>query len=129
MNFPRAIYPIFADLVVWIHLAFVVFVVLGGVLVMRWPRLIWVHLPAVMWGVIIELCGWICPLTPLENWLRRKGGGENDHSDFVAHYLLPMLYPQGLTRKSQITLGALVVVVNVAIYGWILRSKKSSTVQ
>jgi hypothetical protein len=129
MNFPQAIYPIFADLVVWIHLTFVVFVVLGGVLVMRWPRLIWVHLPAVMWGVIIELCGWICPLTPLENWLRRKGGGENYHSDFVAHYLLPMLYPQGLTRKSQITLGALVVVVNVAIYGWIFRSKKSSTVQ
>jgi hypothetical protein len=129
MNFPQAIYPIFADLVVWIHLAFVVFVVLGGVLVMRWPRLIRVHLPAVMWGVIIELCGWICPLTPLENWLRRKGGGENYHSDFVAHYLLPMLYPQGLTRKSQITLGALVVVVNVAIYGWIFRSKKSSTVQ
>jgi hypothetical protein len=129
MNFPEAIYPIFADLVVWIHFAFVVFVVLGGVLVMRWPRLIWVHLPAAMWGVIIELCGWICPLTPLENWLRRKGGGENYHSDFVAHYLLPMLYPQGLTRKSQITLGALVVVVNVAIYGWIFRSKKSSTVQ
>lgn len=129
MNFLQAIYPIFADLVVWIHLAFVVFVVLGGVLVMRWPRLIWVHLPAVMWGVIIELCGWICPLTPLENWLRRKGGGQNYHSDFVAHYLLPMLYPQGLTRKSQITLGALVVVVNVAIYGWIFRSKKSSTVQ
>ena len=119
----------FADLVIWIHFAFVVFVVLGGLLVMRWPRLIWVHLPAAMWGVIIELCGWICPLTPLENWLRRKGGGENYHSDFVAHYLLPMLYPQGLTRKSQITLGALVVVVNVAIYGWILRSKKSSTVQ
>jgi Protein of Unknown function (DUF2784) len=129
MNFPQAIYPIFADLVVWIHLAFVVFVVLGGVLVMRWPRLIRVHLPAVMWGVIIELCGWICPLTPLENWLRRKGGVENYHSDFVAHYLLPMLYPQGLTRKSQITLGALVVIVNVAIYGWIFRSKKSSTVQ
>jgi hypothetical protein len=129
MNLPQAIYPIFADLVVWIHFAFVVFVVLGGLLVMRWPRLIWVHLPAVMWGVIIELCGWICPLTPLENWLRRQGGGENYHSDFVAHYLLPMLYPQGLTRKSQITLGALVVVVNVAIYGCIFRSRKSSTVQ
>jgi hypothetical protein len=129
MNTAQTIYLLLADLVVWIHFAFVVFVVLGGVLVMRWPRLIWVHLPAVMWGVIIELCGWICPLTPLENWLRRKGGGENDHSDFVAHYLLPMLYPQGLTRKSQITLGALVVVVNVAIYGWIFRSKKSSTVQ
>jgi hypothetical protein len=96
---------------------------------MKWPGLIWIHLPAVIWGITIEVSGWICPLTPLENWLRHKGGGENYDADFVAHYLLPMLYPQGLTRKSQITLGALVVVVNVAIYGWIFRSKKSSTVQ
>ena len=129
MNFTQALCPVLADLVVWVHLAFVGFVVLGGLLVVKWPRLIWVHLPAVVWGIIIELCGWICPLTPLENWLRSKGGEESYHSDFVARYLLPMLYPQGLTRKSQIVLAALVVVVNVAIYGWIFRSKKSSTVQ
>src|SRR5918994_72394 len=124
MNTAQTIYPLLADLVVWIHLAFVVFVVIGGLLIMKWPGLIWIHLPAVGWGIIIELSGWICPLTPLENWLRHKGGEENYHSDFVAHYLLPMLYPQGLARKSQITLGALVVVVNVAIYGWIYRTRK-----
>jgi hypothetical protein len=91
-------------------------------------------LPAVFWGVAIELSGWICPLTPLENWLRHKGGEENYQFDFVAHYLLPMLYPQGLTRRSQIVLGALVLVVNGAIYGWVFRQRKvqrfkSSTVQ
>jgi len=129
MNPAQTVYPLLADLVLWIHLAFVVFVVLGGLLVMKWPRLMWIHLPAAFWGVIIELSGWICPLTPLENWLRHKGGEENYQFDFVAHYLLPLLYPQGLTRGSQILLGALVLVVNVAIYGWIFRSKKSSIVQ
>ena len=125
----QTVYPLLADLVVWIHLAFVLFVVAGGLLVMRWPGLIWIHLPAVIWGVGIELSGWICPLTPLENWLRHKGGEENYQFDFVAHYLLPMLYPQGLTRASQIALGGFVFVVNVAIYGWGLQTKKSSTVQ
>ena len=129
MNTAQTVYLLLADLVVWIHLAFVVFVVLGGLIVMRWPGLIWIHLPAVIWGITIEVSGWICPLTPLENWLRHKGGGENDHSDFVAHYLLPMLYPQGLTRKSQVTLALLVVIVNAAIYAWIFRSKESSTVR
>ena len=134
MNPAQTVYPVLADMVVLVHLGFVVFVVLGGLLVMKWPGLIWIHLPAVFWGVAIELSGWICPLTPLENWLRHKGGEENYQFDFVAHYLLPMLYPQGLTRRSQIVLGALVLVVNGAIYGWILRKRKvqrfnSSTVQ
>jgi hypothetical protein len=124
MNTAQTVYLLLADLVVWIHLAFVVFVVLGGLLVMKWPRLIWIHLPAVFWGIAIELSGWICPLTPLENWLRHKGGEENYEFDFVARYLLPMLYPQGLTRRSQIVLGALVLVVNAAIYGWVLRKRK-----
>lgn len=124
MNAAQTVYPLLADLVVGVHLAFVVFVVLGGLLVMKWPRLIWIHLPAVLWGVAIELSGWICPLTPLENWLRHKGGEESYQFDFVARYLLPMLYPQGLTRGSQVVLGALVLVVNVAIYGWVLRRRK-----
>ena len=124
MNTAQTVYPLLADLVVWVHLAFVLFVVLGGLLVIRWSRLIWIHLPAVIWGVGIELSGWICPLTPLENWLRHKGGEENYQFDFVAQYLLPMLYPQGLTRASQIALGALVFVVNVAIYGWVFRQRK-----
>jgi hypothetical protein len=134
MNAAQTVYPLLADLVVGVHLAFVVFVVLGGLLVMKWPRLIWIHLPAVLWGVAIELFGWICPLTPLENWLRHKGGEENYQFDFVAHYLLPMLYPEGLTRSSQLALGTLVLAVNVAIYGWVFRQRKvqrfnSSTVQ
>ena len=124
MNTAQTVYPLLADLVVWIHLAFVLFVVAGGLLVMRWPGLIWIHLPAVIWGVGIELSGWICPLTPLENWLRHKGGEENYQFDFVAHYLLPMLYPQGLTRASQIALGVLVFVVNLAIYRWVFGKRK-----
>ena len=132
MSTTQTVYPLLADLVVCIHLAFVVFVLLGGLLVMKWSGLIWIHLAAVFWGIAIELSGWICPLTPLENWLRHKGGEESYQFDFVAHYLLPMLYPEGLTRSSQLVLGALVLVMNVAIYGWVLRRKvqrfKSSTV-
>src|SRR5215204_3696224 len=134
MNTAQTVYPLLADLVVSIHLAFVVFVILGGLLVMKWPRLIRIHLAAVFWGAAIELSGWICPLTPLENWLRHKGGEENYQFDFLARYLLPMLYPQGLTRRMQIVLGALVLAVNVVIYGWVLRKRKvqrfnSATVQ
>ena len=129
MNTAQTVYPMLADLVVFIHLTFVAFVVLGGLLMMKWPGLIWIHLPAVFWGVAIELSGWICPLTPLENWLRHKGGEENYQFDFVARYLLPMLYPQGLTRSAQVVLGALVLVMNVAIYGWVLKKKEGSTVQ
>jgi hypothetical protein len=124
MNTAQTVYPLLADLIVCIHLAFVVFVVLGGLLVMKWPGVIWIHLPAVFWGIAIELSGWICPLTPLENWLRNKGGEENYQLDFVARYLLPMLYPQGLTRRSQVFLGALVLLVNVAIYGWVFGQRK-----
>jgi hypothetical protein len=124
INPAQTVYPVLADLVVWVHLGFVVFVVLGGLLVMKWPRLIWIHLPAVCWGVAIELCGWICPLTPFENWLRHKGGEESYQFDFVAQYLLPILYPQGLTRRSQVVLGALVLVVNAAIYGWVFVKRK-----
>jgi len=116
MNSAQTVYPFLADLVVAVHLAFVAFVGLGGLLLMKWPGLIWIHLPAVFWGIAIELSGWICPLTPFENWLRRKGGEANYQFDFVAHYLLPILYPQGLTRTSQILLGVLVLILNVAIY-------------
>jgi hypothetical protein len=78
---------------------------------------------AVIWAAIVEVFGWVCPLTPLENWLRRRGGQGGYPSDFIAHYVLPILYPEGLTREVQITLGVIVVLTNSAIYGWILRSK------
>ncbi|MPZ77204.1 MAG: DUF2784 family protein [Deltaproteobacteria bacterium] len=124
MSTAQTVYPLLADLVVWGHLAFVLWVVLGGLLVAKWPRFIWIHLTAVLWAAIIECSGWICPLTPLENWLRHKGGEEGYRSDFVARYILPMLYPEGLTRRTQIALGAFVIVVNLAIYSWAFRTSK-----
>ena len=107
------------------HFAFVLFVILGGVLALRWRRLIWVHLPCVLWGALIELTGSICPLTPLENWLRRQAGAVGYKGGFIEHYLMPILYPPGLTRGTQIVLGVSVIVINAAVYGWILRRRSS----
>ena len=106
------IYRIIADLLVVLHLAFVAFVILGGFLVLRWPRLVWVHVPVALWGALIEFAGWICPLTPWENRLRRAGGEAGYTGGFVEHYVLPVLYPDGLTREVQITLGLLVFAMN-----------------
>ena len=110
-----------ADLVVLIHFAFVIFVVLGGLLVLRWPRLAYVHLPVALYGVLVELVGWVCPLTPLEKHLRESAGMAGYEGGFVEHYILPLLYPAGLTQGVQLVLAALVVGVNVVIYGIILR--------
>jgi hypothetical protein len=119
-------YRLLADLVLVAHAAFVVFVVLGGFAVLRWPRLAWAHLPAAIWGAGIEFAGGICPLTPLENHWRRLAGEQSYGSGFVEHYLLAALYPEGLTRGVQIGLGLLVIAVNVAIYACIWRRKKTS---
>jgi hypothetical protein len=89
----------------------------------RWQRLVWIHVPAVIWAALVEVFGWVCPLTPLENWLRRKAGQGGYPSDFIAHYVLPILYPEGLTREVPFALGVIVVLINSTIYGWILRSK------
>ncbi len=110
-----------ADLVVVLHFAFIVFVLLGGLLVLRWPRVAWLHLPAVAWGILIEWVGWICPLTPLENRLRRAAGEAGYGHGFVEQYLLPIIYPAGLTREVQFVLGAVVLALNLAIYLWVLR--------
>jgi hypothetical protein len=114
------IYRALADLVVTLHLGFVLFVVFGGLLVARWPRLVWIHIPAAVWGAAIEYTGWICPLTPLENWLRTRGGEAGYADGFIEHYLLPTLYPQGLTRGTQFVLGSLVLMINAAAYGALL---------
>jgi hypothetical protein len=110
------IYRVLADAVLIAHLGFVAWVVLGGLLVLRWPRLMWLHLPAVLWVAAIELIGFICPLTPLENWLRERGGEATYEGDFIAHYITAILYPHGLTRAVQIALGMLALVPNVVIY-------------
>jgi hypothetical protein len=109
-------YRLLADLVVVLHFAFVLFVVLGGLLVLRWRRLMWLHLPAAIWGALIEFAGWVCPLTPLENWLRHRGGEAGYTGGFVERYIVSVLYPEGLTREHQIILGLLVLVINLLIY-------------
>jgi hypothetical protein len=105
-----------ADAIVALHFAFVLFVVLGASLVLRWPRVAWFHVPAVIWGALVEFTGWICPLTPLENRLRRRAGETGYQGDFIAHYVLPMLYPNGLTRQDQLVLGGAALAINIAIY-------------
>jgi len=111
-------YRIIADLVVALHFAFVLFVVFGGVLVLKWNRWSWVHIPAALWGVAIEFAGWVCPLTPLENWLREKGGATGYGGGFVEHYLEPLLYPAALTRGLQVAFGAFALIVNLGVYGY-----------
>jgi len=105
-----------ADVLVAVHAAFVVYVTLGGLLVLRWPRTAWAHVPAVIWGITIEFGGWVCPLTPIENHLRQRGGSAGYEGDFIEHYVLPLLYPVSLTRSSQMLLGSLALIVNAAVY-------------
>lgn len=111
-----ATYRALADAVVLGHLAFVLFVALGGVLVLRRPKLAWAHVPAAAWGAAIEFGGWICPLTYLENHLRLLGGGDAYRVGFVDRYILHILYPQGLTRGTQMVLGVVVLAVNGYVY-------------
>jgi hypothetical protein len=112
-----------ADVIVLVHMGFVLFVVFGGFLVLRWRRLAWLHVPAVVWGVAIEWAGWICPLTPLETSLRRRGGATGYQGDFIGHYLLPLLYPAQLTREWQMALGGLALALNLLVYWWIIRGQ------
>lgn len=121
------VYDLLADVVLCVHLLFVLFAVLGALLVIRWPRAVWVHLPALAWAVWIEFSGKICPLTPLENWLRIQAGGAGYAGDFVGHYLLGVLYPGGLTRQVQIILGAAVLGVNLLIYGFVFLRRKANS--
>lgn len=109
-------YKLLADMVVLIHFLFVLFSLLGALLVIRWRKIMWFHLPAAFWAAAVEFSGKICPLTPLENWLRSQGGGAAYSGDFIGQYLLWLLYPTGLTREVQIILGAIVVVINIGIY-------------
>lgn len=119
-------YRLLADAVVLVHLLFIVFVVCGGFLALRWPWLALAHLPAACWGAVVELSGRICPLTPLENELRHAAGQAGYAGSFVEHYLLPIIYPAGLTRDIQFALAAVVIVVNIAVYGWLLLRRRRS---
>jgi hypothetical protein len=118
------LYRLAADLLVLVHVVFVAYVVLGGLLVLRRPGTAWIHLPAALWGIAIEWTGGVCPLTPLENTLRAWGGQAGYPGGFVAHYLLPVLYPAQLTRGLQFSLGLGVLLANVGIYGWLLLRRR-----
>src|SRR5215472_18143820 len=114
-------YLIAADLVLFVHLLFIGFVVVGSFLTWRWPQIIWVQLPATMYGALVELAGFGCPLTAFQNYLLRRGGQAGYHGGFISHYLIQVIYPPGLTRGLQIGLGLLVVLVAVVGYGGYLR--------
>lgn len=113
------LYAWLANAVLAVHFLFVLFVIAGGFLVWRWHRVAWLHIPAVIWGAAIEFMGWICPLTPLENYFRVRAGGLGYDGGFIQHYLYPILYPAQLTPQIQWILGTLVVVLNLFVYGWL----------
>lgn len=116
-------YHLAASAVLLLHLLFICLVMLGGLLVLRWPRFAMVHVPAAIWGVLVEAMGWYCPLTDLENALLALAGQAGYAGGFIERYLLAVIYPEGLTRETQIWLAGVVVVVNAAIYGWVLKKR------
>ncbi len=117
-------YRLLAELTMLAHFGFLVFVVLGALLVLRWPWLALLHIPAFLWGALISFMGWVCPLTPLENRFLRLSGEEGYDTGFIEHYITGILYPTGLTRTSQIAMGVLVLLLNGALYGWILHRRR-----
>lgn len=116
----QTFYRLLADLTLLAHFAFIIFVLLGGLLVLKWPQVAWLHIPAALWGALTEFFSLPCPLTPLEKHFQRLAGDTPYEGDFIARYLLPLIYPAGLTPTVQIVLGAIVVVLNIVIYGWLL---------
>ncbi|HEV7587072.1 MAG TPA: DUF2784 domain-containing protein [Longimicrobium sp.] len=122
-----AVYRALADTVVALHFGFVLFVVLGGLIVLRWPRVAWVHLPCAAWGALIEFGGWVCPLTPVEKHFRALGNQAGYAESFVEHYITRLMYPAGLTRGMQVPIGVFVIAINVALY-WIAFGRKRRAV-
>lgn len=120
-------YGALADLLLLVHGAFVLFVVAGGLVVARWPRVAWLHVPAALWGAFSEFAGFICPLTPLENAWRRAAGGQGYEGGFIEHYVTAALYPSGLTRTIQVGLGLLVLGLNGWVYWRLWRRWREGT--
>jgi hypothetical protein len=122
-------YLLLADLVVLLHLAFIIFAVFGGIIIIWWRKVLWLHVPAVLWSGWIEFSEGICPLTPLENWLRAQGGQAAYAIDFVGQYIIALVYPASLTRRIQVVLGAIVIIVNVLIYGYVFIIRRSALIR
>ncbi len=117
----RVLYRLVANAVVVFHALFILFVVLGGFIAWRWRWVAALHIPCALWGMLIEYRGWICPLTPLENTLRERAGQQGYSGGFVEHYLLPAIYPSGLTPRIQAVLGTAVLVINAVAYTLLIR--------
>ena len=117
-------YAFVADVIVLVHALFVLFVMFGSLLVLRWPRAAWLHVPALLWGLFVEFSGATCPLTPLESWFRGLQGEIGDSQDFLSRWLLTVLYPESLTRGLQITLGASLLLLNLSLYAWVWRKSR-----
>ena len=115
------VFKLAANALALIHLAFILFVVFGGLLLLKWPKLMWLHLPAAVWGALIEFAGWYCPLTSMENAMLRRAGESGYTGGFVAHYIFAAIYPAGLTRGIEILIGVVVLVVNVSVYVRVFR--------
>ena len=115
-----------ADFVLVIHMLFIVFVVFGGLIVLKWYRIIWLHIPCVIWGALIEFFGWICPLTYLENYFRELGNANSYEGGFIQHYLIPIVYPSGLTTNIQILLGTGVIAINLIVYYFVWRNRQEN---
>ena len=111
------VYQIIADILIVIHGVFILYVLFGAFLNFRWPKLIWWHVPAIIWGALVEYMHWICPLTPLENYFRHKAGIGVYEGDFIEHYIIPLIYPPDLTPQFQVWFGSLVIALNVVVYG------------
>lgn len=120
-------YNLLADVIVLAHFLFIAFVICGGLLVIRWPRVAFVHLPAAIWGAVVEIFGWVCPLTPLENNFRLLSGNRSYSGDFIARYLIPLIYPGNLTTTIQQLFGGMVITVNMIIYTIAVRKHKKSS--
>jgi hypothetical protein len=116
-------YGLLADLVALVHFLFVLFVVFGAFFALRWPGILCMHAPALIWGVTVELAGLVCPLTPLENWLLMRAGRVGYESDFLSRWLFAILYPDSITPGIQMMLGGLLAALNIAIYTWLWRKR------
>lgn len=113
------LFHVAADLLVVFHFLFVIFVLFGGLLILKWRFIMWLHIPAVVWGVVVEWMGWICPLTPWEWSLREKAGQLGYSGSFIDYYIIPIIYPEGLTRELQVSIGIFVILINLIVYGFI----------
>jgi len=114
------VYKLLADLLLLVHLAFIIFVIFGGFLAIKNVKWAWLHAPAAVWAGLVEFAGWICPLTPLENWLYFRAGASTYQDSFIAHYLFPLIYPTELTRKVQFLIGTGVALISLFIYSLVL---------